>query len=332
MAKIFVTGADGFIGSHLVEKLVRNGHEVVALTLYNSQNSWGWLDYCSKDVRNNVEVVSGDVRDYDFLVSAMQGCEKVMHLAALIAIPYSYRSPRSYVDTNITGTLNVLQASRDIGVERLIHTSTSEVYGSAQYVPIDEDHPLKGQSPYSASKIAADQLAYSFYASYGLPVIILRPFNTYGPRQSARAVIPSVISQIASGKKIIDVGMLETTRDFSFIEDTVSGFIAGLDAKACFGEFINLGTNFEISIRDVIVEISRLMDAQISFKVDQLRMRPTESEVMRLWSQNRKAKELLNWQPKYSGFNGLSIGLSKTISWFSDSENLKSYKVGVYNI
>jgi len=330
--KILVTGADGFIGSHLVERLVRNGYEVRAFVLYNSFNSWGWLDQCAEDLRGRFEVFSGDIRDPHGVRTAMKGCDAVLHLAALIAIPYSYHSPDTYVDTNVKGTLNVLQAARELDVQKVIHTSTSEVYGTARFVPITEDHPLQGQSPYSASKIGADQLAYSFYTSFQLPVTILRPFNTYGPRQSARAVIPTIISQIASGKRKLKLGAISPTRDFNYVADTVTGFIAGLESVHGAGEVINLGSNYEISIEDTVHLVAKLMNASVEIETDEQRLRPEKSEVERLWADNKKAAELLNWHPNYSSLEGLSIGLEKTIEWFSDPHNLQNYKVDRYNI
>lgn len=330
--KILVTGADGFIGSHLVERLVRRGYDVRAFVLYNSFNSWGWLDQCAEDVRGKFEVFSGDVRDPHGVEVAMKGCDSVLHLAALIAIPYSYHSPDTYVDTNIKGTLNVLQAARDLGIQKVIHTSTSEVYGTAQFVPITEEHPLQGQSPYSASKIGADQMAYSFYTSFQLPVTILRPFNTYGPRQSARAVIPTIISQIANGETKIKLGAVSPTRDFNYVADTVDGFVAGLESYQGLGEVINLGSNYEISIEDTVHLIAKLMNTQVEIIADEQRLRPEKSEVERLWADNKKAAQLLNWQPAYTGLEGLSKGLEKTIEWFCEPRNLGFYKHKIYNI
>jgi NAD dependent epimerase/dehydratase len=329
---ILVTGADGFIGSHLVESLVRAGHHVKAFVIYNSFNSWGWLDNCSEDVKGNFEVIQGDIRDFYCVKDAMRGCDAVLHLAALIAIPYSYRSPQSYIDTNITGTLNVLQAAKDLGIGRLIHTSTSEVYGSAKFVPITEEHPLQGQSPYSASKIAADQMAYSFYASFGLPVVIARPFNTYGPRQSARAVIPTIISQIANGNKSIKLGAVSPTRDFNYVQDTVDGFIAVLNSSKGVGEAVNFGSNFEISIGETASLIADLMNVEIEILTDEVRLRPENSEVDRLWASNLKAQQLFGWRPTYAGRDGFRSGLSKTVDWFLKEQNLKAYKYGQYNI
>jgi len=266
--KILVTGADGFIGSHLTETLVRQGCNVRAFVLYNSFNSWGWLDHCASDVKSKFEVFSGDVRDPHGVKEAMKGCDSVMHLAALIAIPYSYHSPDTYVDTNIKGTLNILQAAREHGVKRIVHTSTSEVYGTAQFVPITEEHPLQGQSPYSATKIAADQLAYSFFSSFGLPVVIVRPFNTYGPRQSARAVIPTIITQIANGQRQIKLGAISPTRDFNFIDDTVAGFIAAMNSDQGLGEVVNFGSNFEISIGETVRLIAEVMNTDIEIITD----------------------------------------------------------------
>jgi dTDP-glucose 4,6-dehydratase len=330
--KILVTGADGFIGSHLTEALVKRGDDVRAFTLYNSFNSWGWLDYCSAEVSGKFEVFQGDIRDPYGVHTAMKGCDAVLHLAALIAIPYSYHSPDTYIDTNIKGTLNVLQAARNLNISKIVHTSTSEVYGTAQYVPITESHPLQGQSPYSASKIGADQLAFSFYSSFDTPVIILRPFNTYGPRQSARAVIPSIITQIIAGRREIKLGSLHPTRDFNYVADTVSGFIAALDSSMGFGEVVNIGSNFEISIAETVRTISEIMSAEVQINNDEQRRRPEKSEVDRLWASNKKAKEILGWIPKYSGLDGFYRGLTETISWFQIPDNIIKYKTNIYNI
>lgn len=330
--QILVTGADGFIGSHLAETLVCSGYNVRAFVLYNSFNSWGWLDQSPREIKDNIEIFAGDIRDPYGVKQAMRGCDSVLHLAALIAIPYSYHSPDTYVDTNIKGTLNVLQAAREMEVRRIVHTSTSEVYGTARVVPISEDHPLQGQSPYSASKIAADQLAYSFYASFALPVIIARPFNTYGPRQSARAVIPAIIGQIASGSRRIKLGAISPTRDFNYVKDTVDGFIAALKSDAGLGEVVNFGSNYEISIGDTVKLIARIMDADIEIETDDSRLRPRNSEVERLWADNRKALQLLGWKPQYAGVKGLEIGLRETVSWFLDPKNLAAYKADRYNI
>ena len=283
-------------------------------------------------MKGQFEVFAGDIRDPHGVQEAMKGCDAVLHLAALIAIPFSYHSPDSYVDTNIKGTLNVLQAAREIGVARVIHTSTSEVYGTAQFVPITEEHPLQGQSPYSATKIAADQLAYSFYSSFNLPVVTLRPFNTYGPRQSARAVIPTMITQIANGERTIRLGALTPTRDFSYALDTVAGFIAALVGKNGLGEVINLGSNFEISISETAQLIAESMGVSIDLKSDEERIRPKNSEVERLWADNAKAKELFGWQPSYGGQEGFKRGLVETIDWFTQSDNLRSYKSDIYNV
>jgi len=332
MKTILITGADGFIGSHLTETLVRQGHKVRAFVLYNSFNSWGWLDQCADDVKDKFEVFSGDVRDPHGVKEAMKGCDVVLHLAALIAIPYSYYSPDTYVDTNIKGTLNVLQAARELGVSRVIHTSTSEVYGTARFVPITEQHPLQGQSPYSATKIAADQLAYSFYASFGLPVVIARPFNTYGPRQSARAVIPTIITQIASGKRQIKLGAVSPTRDFNYVQDTVAGFVAAMNSEQGLGEVVNFGSNFEISIGDTAQLIAEAMNVEIEIITDEARLRPIDSEVERLLADNTKAKQLFGWVPAYGDREGFKRGIAETAEWFQKSGNLSSYKTDVYNI
>jgi NAD dependent epimerase/dehydratase len=330
--RILITGADGFIGSHLTEELVRRGHNVRAFVFYNSFNSWGWLDRAPKDIRDNLDVFAGDIRDPHGVKEAMKGCDAVLHLAALIAIPYSYHSPDTYVDTNIKGTLNVMQAARELGVRRVIHTSTSEVYGTAHFVPITEAHPLQGQSPYSATKIAADQLAYSFHASFNLPVVIVRPFNTYGPRQSARAVIPAIITQIARGQRQIKLGALSPTRDFSHVRDTVAGFIAALNSDQGLGEVVNFGSNFEISIGDTAHLIAEAMNTEIEIITDNARLRPENSEVARLWADNTKAKRLFGWQPAYGGREGFKRGLAETAEWFQDQANLVSYKADRYNI
>ena len=330
--KILVTGADGFIGSHLVEALVRAGEDVRAFVLYNSFNSWGWLDKCAPDVKGKFEVFAGDIRDPNGVRKAMEGCDTVYHLAALIAIPYSYHSPDTYLDTNVRGTLNIVQAARDLGVSKVVHTSTSEVYGTARFVPITEEHPLQGQSPYSASKIGADQMAMSFYLSFETPVAVIRPFNTYGPRQSARAVLPTVITQIASGKRRLELGAVSPTRDFYYVEDTVRGFIAVAQSPASIGEVINIGSNFEVSVGDSVSMIAELMGADVEIVTDEQRLRPTNSEVERLWAENEKAKRLLGWEPAYAGRDGFRRGLKNTIDWFTDPENLQSYKTGIYNI
>jgi dTDP-glucose 4,6-dehydratase len=329
---ILITGADGFIGSHLTEALVRQGYKVRAFVMYNSFNTWGWLDHCSPDIKGQFEVFAGDIRDPHGVKEAMKGCGAVLHLAALIAIPYSYHSPDTYVDTNIKGTLNVLQAARELGDKKVVHTSTSEVYGTARFVPITEKHPLQGQSPYSATKIAADQLAYSFYASFGLPVVIVRPFNTYGPRQSARAVIPTIITQIANGQREIKLGAVSPTRDFNYVADTVAGFIAALESDCGIGEVINLGSNFEISIGDTAHAIAEAMGTSIEIITDEQRLRPEKSEVERLWASNTKARELLGWQPQYGGRDGFMRGIKETTTWFREPSNLSAYKADIYNL
>ena len=332
MKNILVTGADGFIGSHLTEALVHQGHDVRAFVLYNSFGSWGWLDHCGEDVKGKFEVFSGDIRDPYGVREAMKGCDTVLHLAALIAIPYSYHSPDTYVDTNIKGTLNVLPAARELGARRVLHTSTSEVYGTARFVPITEEHPLQGQSPYSATKIAADQLAHSFYASFGLPVVIARPFNTYGPRQSARAVIPTIITQIANGQRRIKLGAVSPTRDFNYVQDTVKGFIAALNSDQGLGEAVNFGSNYEISIGDTVNLIADVMGVSVEIETEEIRLRPENSEVERLWADNTKAHQLFGWSPEYGGLDGFRRGLSETAEWFSDPANLAGYKAGRYNI
>lgn len=330
--KVLVTGADGFISSHLTESLVRAGYEVKAFVLYNSFNSWGWLDQCAADVKNQFEVFAGDIRDPYGVRSAMTGCDAVLHLASLITIPYSYHSPDTYVDTNIKGTLNVVQAARELAVSKVIHTSTSEVYGTARFIPITEEHPLQGQSPYSASKIGADQIAQSFYLSFGTPVVTLRPFNTYGPRQSARAVIPTIITQIANGQRQIKLGAVHPTRDFSYVADTVNGFVKALEVDAGIGDIINLGSNFEISIGDTARAIADVMGVEIEIITDKERLRPDKSEVERLLADNNKAKKLFGWQPEYVGLKGFKRGLQETANWFTSSNNMASYKSDRYNL
>jgi NAD dependent epimerase/dehydratase len=333
-ARVLVTGSDGFIGSHVVEELVRAGAAVRAVVYYNSFNSWGWLDTVPRDIMKSVEVVAGDVRDPHFMISVTSGCTDVIHLAALIASPFSYAAPDSYVETNVRGTVNVLQAARQAGVRRFVQTSTSEVYGTAQTVPIKESHPLVGQSPYSASKIASDQMALSFHASFDLPVVVIRPFNTYGPRQSARAVIPTIISQIASGKRRIRLGAVSPTRDFSFVTDTARGLISGLAAPAeqVVGQTINLGSGFEISVGATAKMIAEVMQAAIEIETDEARLRPVNSEVERLWADNSKASQQLGWTPEFGGLDGMRRGLETTAQWFTDPVNLSRYKADVYNV
>lgn len=330
--KILVTGSDGFIGSHLTEELVRSGCDVRAFVYYNSWNSWGWLDHSGPDVLKSLDVFAGDIRDPHGVKQAMKGCEVVIHLAALIAIPYSYHSPDTYVDTNVKGTLNVVQAARELGVEKVVHTSTSEVYGTARFVPITEEHPLQGQSPYSASKIAADHMAMSFYNSFDTPIAIIRPFNTYGPRQSARAFIPTVITQIATGARTLKLGALHPTRDLNYVSDTVAGFIAVAGSDSSVGEVINVGSNYEISMGETAQMIADVMGVEIEITTDQQRIRPLKSEVERLWADTARAKAILNHEPRYAGREGLKRGLTETIAWFTLPENLKAYKSNIYNI
>lgn len=332
MAKVLVTGADGFIGSHLVEKLVQKGDSVKALCMYNSFGSWGWLDSIDVNVRNNIEVVLGDIRDPFCVKKVMMGCEKVYHLAALIAIPYSYDSPKSYVDTNIHGTLNIIQAGREIGVSRIIHTSTSETYGSAQFVPITEDHPQVGQSPYAASKIGADQIALSYFRSFQTPISVLRPFNAYGPRQSTRAVIPTIITQIASGNRKIKLGAVSPTRDFNYVSDICDAFIAVAESNYVLGKVINAASNFEISIGETAYLIANVMNENIEIITEEKRLRPELSEVNRLYGENKLLTQLTNWEPKYGGKEGFKKGLIKTCDWFSNEDNLKKYRIGEYTI
>ena len=329
--KILVTGADGFIGSHVVETLVKGGHDVRAFVLYNSFNSWGWLDESDKAIRDSIDVFAGDIRDPHGVDKAVEKQEVILNLAALIAIPYSYHSPDTYIDTNIKGTLNILQAARRHGVKRVVQTSTSEVYGTAQYIPIDEAHPLHPQSPYAATKVGADQLALSFHASFDVPVGILRPFNTYGPRQSARAVIPTIISQLANKSKV-KLGSLSPTRDFSFVQDTANGFLAAAQSDAIVGQTINLGSGFEISIKETAETIAKLMNTKLELVDDEQRVRPENSEVERLHASIEKAKTLLGWQPELKGLAGFETGLKKTIEWFSNPKNLSRYKADRYNL
>ncbi len=324
--RVLVTGADGFIGSHLVELLVEKGFKVRAFTFYNSFNTWGWLDTLSKDIMESVEIFAGDIRDPNGVRKAMQGCQAIFHLAALIAIPFSYHSPDAYVDTNVKGTLNVLQAARDLETERVLVTSTSEVYGTAQYVPIDERHPFQGQSPYSATKIGADRLAESFYRSFELPVTIVRPFNTYGPRQSARAVIPTIITQLQAGKVEIKLGSMTPTRDFNFVKDTANGFYEIFRAEKTVGEEINIASQKEISIGRLAEEIICQINPVAQIVCDEERLRPEKSEVNRLLGSNEKIRQLTEWVPQYT----LEQGLTETIAFFR--ENLKGYKTDIYNL
>lgn len=326
MKRVLVTGADGFIGSHLVESLIENNYDVRAFTMYNSFNTWGWLDTFSKEKLKQIEIFSGDIRDPNGVKEALKGMEGVFHLAALIAIPFSYYSPDSYVETNIKGTLNILQAARELKTERVLITSTSEVYGTAKYVPIDEKHPFQGQSPYSATKIGADRLAESFFKSFGLPVSIVRPFNTYGPRQSARAVIPTIISQLLKGEEKIKLGALTPTRDFNYVKDTVAGFIAIAESEKTIGEEINIATQQEISIGDLAQEIINQINPKAQIICDEQRLRPEKSEVNRLLGSNEKIKHLTDWKPQYT----FQQGISETILWTKD--NLCRYKVDLYNI
>jgi dTDP-glucose 4,6-dehydratase len=331
--KILITGADGFIGSHLTEYLVRNGSDVRAFCMYNSFGTWGWLDSSEKNIKDSLDIFLGDVRDPYGVKEAMKGCDVVLHLAALIAIPYSYHSPATYVDTNVTGTLNIVQAARELGVSRVVHTSTSETYGTAQFVPITEDHPLVGQSPYSASKIGADQMALSFHKSFDTPVTVLRPFNTYGPRQSARAVIPTIISQIAAGETKIKLGSITPTRDFTFVEDTARGFAEIAKCDAAVGEVVNIGSDFEVSISDTVKIIAEVMGKNVEIITDKERIRPEKSEVERLWAGTDKAKKLFNWEANYGGsLEGFKKGIEKTVKWFTKPENLSLYKHNRYNI
>ncbi len=324
--KILVTGADGFIGSHLVESLVELGADVRALSCYNSFNSWGWLE--AVNCLNQIEVVSGDIRDPHYCKEITRGIDVIFHLAALIAIPYSYSAPDSYIDTNVKGTLNICQAALENGCKRLIHTSTSEVYGTAKYVPIDEKHPLQPQSPYSASKIGSDAIAMSFHNSFELPVTIVRPFNTYGPRQSARAVIPTIITQIASGMQEIKLGDVSPTRDFNYVNDTCRGFIGLAECEQATGKTVNIGSNYEISVGDTLELIKELMGSEVRFITDDSRLRAEKSEVFRLWCDNSLIHKLTGFEPEYN----IRRGMQKTIDWFTQPENLARYKTGIYNV
>lgn len=326
MKKVLVTGADGFIGSHLTEGLIKQGYKVRAFTLYNSFNTWGWLDTLPKDLIDEIEIFQGDVRDPNGVREAMKGVDEVFHLAALIAIPFSYHSPDTYVDTNIKGTLNILQAARELNTSRILVTSTSEVYGTAQYVPIDEKHPFQGQSPYSATKIGADRLAESFYRSFNMPITIVRPFNTYGPRQSARAVIPTIITQLLAGKEEIELGALTPTRDFNYVKDTANGFIDIAKADNTIGEEINIATQQEISIGQLAEELTRQINPNAKIICDEQRLRPEKSEVNRLLGSNEKIKQLTNWRPKYT----FEQGIAETVEFFK--HNLDKYKTDIYNI
>ncbi len=329
--KVLVTGGGGFIGSHLVEKLVKKNYSVKTIVPYNIDNSWGWIDTFDKKIKKNVEVISGDVCDQNLISNQTKKIDIVFHLAALISIPYSYKSPRSYLSTNVTGTLNMLEAARENDVELFVQTSTSEVYGSSQYIPIDEKHQLNAQSPYAATKIAADQLALSFFRTFDLPVLVLRPFNTFGPRQSLRAAIPTIITQLVSNKEKIKLGSLTPRRDFTYVSDTVDGFISAIGNKKCIGQTINLGTGKDFSIGETVKNIETILQRKADIVTDNRRIRPKKSEVNRLLSSNLKAKKILKWNPKFKGSKGFKDGLRKTIEWFSQEENLKFYKSNLYN-
>ena len=329
--KILVTGSDGFIGSHLVEYLVKKKVNVKAFVYYNSFNSYGWLDRIDLEIKRKIEFVSGDIRNFDVVYEASKDCDAVIHLAALIGIPYSYVSPENYIDTNIKGTLNILKAAKLNNLKKIILTSTSEVYGTAKYIPIDEKHPLNAQSPYASTKIGADSLGMSFFKSFNMPITILRPFNTYGPRQSARAVIPTIISQILSNNKYIKLGNLNPTRDLNYVEDVVRAFYLCLNKKKTIGKIINIGSNYEISIRDLAYMIADIADKKIILFNDKIRQRPKKSEVERLYSSNKLAKNLLKWKPDYAGKAGLKNGLTKTFEWFKKNNQL-FYKSDIYNI
>ena len=331
--KILVTGADGFIGSHLVEKLIKSGFSVRAFVNYNFQNHWGWLDHVDKKIKKEVEVISGDIRDFDCVKSAVNKCDYIFNLAALIGIPYSYRAPKSYLDTNLIGLLNIMNSVKEKNSTRIIHTSTSEVYGSALFVPMTEEHPLNAQSPYAASKIAADQLAISFYKSFNLPISIIRPFNTYGPRQSLRAIIPTIITQILDKKlSKIKLGNINVKRDFNFISDTVSGFISTIKTEKIIGETINIGNNYEITIKEIFKIISRQTNIHKQIIIDKPRVRSVGTEVKRLCASNKKAKKILGWEPKFKNKIGIEKGIKIAIDWYKKVENIKKFKTDIYNI
>lgn len=329
--KIFLTGSEGFIGSHLAEKLVKKGHDLTCLVLYNSFNSWGWLDNIDKKIRDSMRIVTGDVRD-EFAINKLirKNTDVVINLAALIGIPYSYRSPKSYFETNSIGLMNILNSSINSNVKKIIHTSTSEVYGTPNYIPIDEKHLVSAQSPYAASKIAADQIALSYHKSYNVPISILRPFNTFGPRQSLRAIIPTIVTQ-SLANKTINLGSLYPTRDLTYIDDTTDAFLAALNKKKDIGEIINIGSGFEISVKNLVLKISKIIGRKLIIQKKNERVRPKKSEVERLFANTKKAKNLLNWTPKYTKKNGFDKGLKKTIEWFSKKENLKRYKIDIFN-
>ncbi|MDP1623943.1 MAG: NAD-dependent 4,6-dehydratase LegB [Bacteroidales bacterium] len=326
--KVLVTGGAGFIGSHLTEELLEKGCDVKVFVHYNSFNRWGWIDYFPGDKKKNIEVFTGDIRDPNGVREAMKGCDVVFHLAALIGIPYSYHSPDTYVDTNVKGTLNILQAARQLDVSRIIHTSTSEIYGTAQFVPITEEHPVNPQSPYAATKASADFLALTFFRSFKTPVVVVRPFNTYGPRQSSRAIVPTIITQLINGTGKVILGAVTPTRDLNYVKDTAKGFIRAAECDLALGEVINLGSNNEISVGDLAQKIAALMGKEIIIESAEERMRPEKSEVERLWAENRKAKELLGWQPSFD----LESGLKETIEWFSLPENMEFFKSRLYTI
>ena len=330
--KILVTGGGGFIGSHLVETLIKDGHSVKTIVPYNPDNSWGWIDSFEPNIKKNLEIISGDICDQNLVSKLVKNVDVIFHLAALISIPYSYVSPRSYISTNIMGTLNLLEASRNSNVELFVQTSTSEVYGSSQYSPIDEQHPLNAQSPYAATKIAADQLALSYYRSFDLPVSIIRPFNTFGPRQSLRAFIPTIITQILSSKKKIKLGNLNPKRDFSYISDTVRGFTSCIGKKRCLGQAINLGTGVVFSMQETLNLITEYIGKDVICEIDKKRLRPKKSEVDHLLSANNFAKKIINWEPEFKNKSGFKRGLQQTIEWFSKPENIKLYKSDLYNL
>ena len=330
--KILVTGGGGFIGSHLVETLIKDGYSVKTIVPYNSNNSWGWIDSFEPNIKKNLEIISGDICDQNLVSKLVKNVDVIFHLAALISIPYSYVSPRSYISTNIMGTLNLLEASRNSNVELFVQTSTSEVYGSSQYSPIDEQHPLNAQSPYAATKIAADQLALSYYRSFDLPVSIIRPFNTFGPRQSLRAFIPTIITQILSSKKKIKLGNLNSKRDFSYVSDTVRGFTSCIGKKKCLGQAINLGTGVVFSMQETLDLITEYIGKDVIFEIDKKRLRPKKSEVDHLLSANNFAKKIINWEPEFKNKSGFKRGLQQTIEWFSKPENIKLYKSDLYNL